>query len=242
MTDKQATKHDALREHLQSLIDSAPRANSKLPTEQELMDRFGVSRSTVRRAVDQFASAGRVYRIQGAGTFTTPAVVQKAGELTSFTEDMRRRGLIPTSQVLAQEEEQATTSVAAKLQLTPQELVTRIQRLRLADGEPMALETAYLSTRRHPGLAATDIHGSLYETLVLNYNQRPQRADQTLGVKVLSDDEAALLGLDRGSSALAVERLLRDEAGDPIELSQSLYRGDRYSYHTTLYAPPDRLS
>ncbi|MCK2034921.1 GntR family transcriptional regulator [Microbacterium sp. SSW1-49] len=242
MTDKQATKHDALREHLQSLIDSAPRANSKLPTEQELMDRFGVSRSTVRRAVDQFASAGRVYRIQGAGTFTTPAVVQKAGELTSFTEDMRRRGLIPTSQVLAQQEEAAPPSVSAKLQLVAQEPVTRIHRLRLADGEPMALETTYLSTRRYPGLAAMDIHGSLYETLVLNYNQRPQQADQTLGVKSLSDDEAALLGLGKGSSALAVERLLRNEDGDPIELSQSLYRGDRYSYHTTLYAPTDRLS
>jgi GntR family transcriptional regulator len=231
------TKHEALRDHLQVLIDSAPRAHTKLPTEQELMTKFGVSRSTVRRAVDQFASAGRVYRIQGAGTFTTPTVVQKASELTSFTEDMRRRGLIPTSQVLVQREEVASPTIAAKLLLRNKETVTRIQRLRLADGKPMALETCYFSTTRYPGLVTYDVSGSLYETLHSLYRERPQQADQTLGVKALTPEESGPLELAAGAPGLVVERLLRNEKGEPIELSHSIYRGDRYSYHTSLYAP-----
>lgn len=201
------------------------------------MAEFGASRSTVRRVVDRLESEGAVYRIQGAGTFVAPIVVEKGPELTSFSEDMRRRGMIPSSRVLAATLEQPSDVIAARLGLSRRnDRVWRIRRLRLADGDPMCIETSYIPEHLAPDLPTHSLDGSLYDILAAASGVHPTMADQTLQVRLLDSEESNLLELPRRSAGILVDRLLRDQKGEPMEFASSVYRGDRYTYHLVLFA------
>jgi GntR family transcriptional regulator len=155
--------------------------------------------------------------------------------LTSFTEDMRARGMTPGSLVRGQAIVPAGEVVARHLALVPGTPVVHLERVRTADGEPMALERTNLPAQLLPGLEDADLTDtSLYELLERNWGVRVAEADQWASVVRVSDEEAALLHVSAEQPALLFQRVTRDPAGTPVEYVRSLYRGDRYEVHTRL--------
>ena len=138
-----------LREILEGLLSVLP-PGSALPSERELAERYGVARMTVRGELDRLAGDGLAYRIQGRGTFVSEPRVAQANALTSFTEDMRARGLEPSSRLIAREEHPAGGRMARRLELRPSAPLVRVDRLRLADAEPLAVEQVTLPLERFP--------------------------------------------------------------------------------------------
>lgn len=199
-----------------------------LPTERDLAASYGVSRATVRQALDWLRDGGVVYRVQGAGTFVAGPTISKTLSLTSFSEDMTARGVKPGSRLLAADEVPAGTAIADDLGVDPDEPVMRLARVRLADGEPICLETVHLPATRVPGLLDRDLTGSLYELMGRVYHLRVVRAEQVVQAIVLDHGEAVLLGIPAGSSALRVRRIGLDDRDRPLECTTTVYRGDRY--------------
>ncbi len=152
-----------------------------MPAERLLAVEFATSRTTVRKALLELVSEGRLDRIQGKGTFVARPKVYRTLQLTSYTEDMRAQGLNPASQVLDIGYVAADEALAALLEVEPEDRVLRIERLRLAGGEPMAIEATHLSARRFPGLRRNlTRYTSLYTTLAEVYGVRPAEADETI--------------------------------------------------------------
>ncbi|WP_406134841.1 GntR family transcriptional regulator [Streptomyces sp. NBC_01089] len=226
-------KHEELR--LALLTDIAGAApHAPLPTERDISARYGVSRNTVRQAMDALEAAGNVYRVQGAGTFVSPAVVSKSLTLTSFSEDMRERGLEPGTRLLAAETVRAGRRIGERLATTPDMEVVRVSRLRLADGSPMCLETVHLPARRVPGLLEADLTGSLYTLLSERYQLDIRSAQQIVRSVDLGDTESALLGVPPGSAGLRVERVGLDHRETPVEATTTIYRADLYDIRFTV--------
>ncbi|GAA3753056.1 GntR family transcriptional regulator [Micromonospora maritima] len=231
---KTAWKHEALYTALRTEIGEALRPHDPLPSERELVARFGVSRATVRQAVGRLEEEGLVYRAQGAGTFVAdPATISKSLALTSFSEDMRSRRLTPDSRLLDLTLVPAGVAVARELSLSPGAEVAHIRRLRLADGLPMCVEEVWLPTERVGDLDAGLVSGSLYEVLA-ERGVRPHHADQVISATVVDADQAALLGVAPYSPALRVDRTTYDGAGVAVERAESIYRADRYDFRITV--------
>jgi GntR family transcriptional regulator len=232
------TKSGQLREYLLSRIENEMRPHGKLPTERDLAEEFAVSRLTVRRVLDRLESEGRVYRIQGAGTFVSERRIAKSLELTSFSEDMRQRGLKPGSRLIVAEDIHAGARIGYALGISPADRVIHIARVRTADGKPMCLENAYLPAQFVPGLLDLPLEGSLYEMLSAEFRIDLERATQTIRCTVLEPTEAGLLEVPTLSPAFAVERTVCDTRGRAVEHAEALYRGDRYGYSLTLQRSP----
>jgi GntR family transcriptional regulator len=226
-SQRHTAKHEWLRERLlQDMTGLHPR--SPLPTERELASRYEVSRATVRQALNALEQSGTVYRVQGAGTFVAGPHVSKSLSLTSFSEDMRMRGLRPSSHLLAADEVPADAVVAEDLQIPAAASVVRLVRVRLADDSPMCLETAYLPAARVPGLLESGLGTSLYDLLERRYGLRLCRADQRLDAVTVTGADAGLLAVPPGAPALRVHRVSFDERDQSVERTTSLYRADRY--------------
>jgi GntR family transcriptional regulator len=228
-------KSEVLRRHLLEMLNSGMVPHDKLSTERDLAEAFSVSRLTVRRVLDRLEREGRVYRIQGAGTFVSEPRIAKSVELTSFSEDMRSRGLAPGSLSVEIERVPAGAKVGYALRTSPAAAVVHIRRVRTADGEPMCLENCYLPGHLIPEDITLSPRDSLYAQLTDRYNVRLARADQTIKVTVLSPGDAEALHVPPFSPAFRVERVAYDARGQAIELAESLYRGDRYSYELTIF-------
>jgi GntR family transcriptional regulator len=227
-------KGEQLQEILEGVI-AALQPGALLPSERLLAERYGVARATVTQAVEGLASRGLVYRVHGSGTFVAEPKFRQPLTLTSFTEDMRARGMTPGSIVRSQAVVPASEVVARHLALVPGSPVVHLERVRTADGEPMALERTHLPAQRLPGLESADLaNASLYDLLERRWDVRVANADQWAGVVRLTIDEAALLQVDPDQPALLFQRLTRDPGGTPVEYVRSLYRGDRYEVHTRL--------
>lgn len=238
---RRSGKGEQLQEMLERLIP-ALEPGSRLPSERELAARYGVARMTARTAIDALVAKGLAYRVHGHGTFVAePRFFQPPG-LTSFSEDMRARGLVPGGRILAQEVVPAIPHVARNLEVPEGSPVVRIVRIRLADREPIALERASLPAARFPGLEEADLaEGSLYGLLAERWGVAVDVADQRVSAVLLVEEEAELLET-RPGPAFLIERTTRDRSGSVIEYVLSLYRGDRYELHTRLHrlsdAPP----
>jgi GntR family transcriptional regulator len=149
--------------------------------------------------------------------------------MTSFTDEMRRRGHHPTSKVLKQDVIKADADIAEKLLVAEGSQIMRLKRLRLADGEPMGIQTAYLSLALAPQLAQEDFtDASLYEALERKYGLWPARAQETYVAVLVDQAEAKLLKVAVASPALSAERVSYLTSGQPLELTYSIMRGDRY--------------
>ncbi|MEV1146358.1 GntR family transcriptional regulator [Micromonospora sp. NPDC049799] len=205
--NKVGFKHEALYAALRAEIGQALRPHDPLPSERELVARFGVSRATVRQAVGRLEEEGLVYRAQGSGTFVAdPATISKNLALTSFSEDMRLRRLTPDSRLLDLTVTSAPVAVARDLAVSPGAEVMHVRRLRLADGLPMCLEEVWLPAERIGDLDAAVVAGSLYEVLA-ERGVRPHHADQVIAATVVDADQARLLGVAAFSPALRVDRI-----------------------------------
>jgi GntR family transcriptional regulator len=192
----------------------------------------------VRRVLDRLESEGRVYRIQGAGTFVSERRIAKSLELTSFSEDMRQRGLKPGSRLTVAEEIHAGARIGYALGISPGDRVLHITRVRTADSKPMCLENTYLPAQLVPGLLDMPLDGSLYELLSAEFRIDLERATQNIRCTVLEPAEAELLEVPPLSPAFAVDRTVRDTRGRAVEHAEALYRGDRYGYSLTLQRSP----
>ncbi|WP_020575471.1 GntR family transcriptional regulator [Actinopolymorpha alba] len=227
-------KHAAVRAHLLDLIRGSMEPHQKLPTERQLCDELGVSRLTVRRAVEQLVGEGEVYRIQGSGTYVAEPAIRKRELLTSFSDDMRSRGLTPGAKLIRAEQTVAGARESWRLGVSPGEPLLHLVRLRLASSVPMCIEEVWLLARLAPDLLESPLEDSLYETLFTSYRITLDRAEQEVRATVLDTEQAALLEVPALTPALQVERVTYDSRGRAVELARSLYRGDRYSLEQTL--------
>ena len=209
-------------------------AHAALPTERALADGFGVSRITIRKALGQLEKEGLLLRRQGAGTFVAPGssrIEKSLSRITSFSEDMRARGLQPSSAWIAKAAGIVTPEEALALGLSPGSGIYRLTRIRSADGLPMALESSVLPASCLP--AIENIGASLYEALDKHGN-RPWKALQRLRAVSLDEARAAQLGVVPGAPALLIERRSFARSGAPIEVTTAYYRGDAYDFLTEI--------
>jgi GntR family transcriptional regulator len=233
----QRPKGEQLEEILEGFIATlAP--GTALPSERVLAQRYQVARATVSQAIEGLAVRGLVYRVHGSGTFVAEPRFRQPETLTSFSEDMRARGMLPGSDVLRQEVVPAGEIIARQLEVEPGTPVVQIERVRTADGEPMALERTHLPAGRFPGLEAVDLTDvSLYETLAERWDVQVAIADQWYSVIRPTETEARLLRVQPDHPAMLFQRVTRDAAGGVVEYVRSLYRGDRYEVHARLRRP-----
>ncbi|MFC7547884.1 GntR family transcriptional regulator [Plantactinospora sp. GCM10030261] len=234
LANKVAFKHEALYHALRAEIGSTLRPHDPLPSERELVGRFGVSRATVRQAVGRLEDEGLVYRAQGAGTFVAdPATISKTLALTSFSEDMRSRRLTPDSRLLDLTVTAAPVAIARDLSVSPGTPAVHIRRLRLADGLPMCVEDVWLRNDQAGDLDEATVAGSLYAALSAR-GVRVHHADQVIAATVVDTDQARLLAVAPYSPALRVSRVTYDETGTAVERAESIYRADRYDFRITV--------
>lgn len=217
-------KHVVIREHVRTLIAQLP-PGSAAPSERELVARFGVARMTVRQAIDALVFEGLLERITGRGTFVTrPRFVQ--GRPASFTEEMRRRGLLPESQTLIARVEQAGPGVARALDISAGDSVLHWKRLRRADRDIVCVEDAYLNEVLLPGFLQHGTPTSLYDALD-SRGLRPTRVEDSIAAERVTAADAALLEIEVGDPVLRHAR--RAFAGERVvEVSRTLYRHDRF--------------
>ena len=214
----------SLRERIARL-----RPGQRLPSDADLCEEFGVSRMTARHAMAQLADEGLVRRDPGRGTFVAePPTHRRANFLMTFSHEMRRQGRVPSSRIIERRVRPPTDRERTELRADRDSEVVELCRVRLADHEPVCVETAVLSCRCIESVMAADLEtGSLHEALI-RAGLVPTRGQSTIGAEAASSDDAVLLGVRPGSPMLVERRLIFDQRGKPIERTESRYAADRY--------------
>jgi len=210
---------------------------STIPSERQLETLYDISRTTIREAIDQLVRQGYLYREHGRGTFVSPQKLQKAMlDLTSFSEDLLRRGIQPGQIIRSLEWVIPNPKILQKLELPLSTKVLRIERIRLGDGTPIGLQTSYLALKQGQDITREELEsqGSLYTILQEKLRIVPSEADETLEVTLATPEEAALLQVVEGAPLLLSERVLFAQDRRPVEFVKILYRGDRYRYTVRL--------
>ena len=209
--------------------------DGRFPSEAELQQQFKVSRMTIRRALSELVQEGFLVREQGRGSFVVrPRVQDQLRYLTSFTEDMRLRGL-PTRSRILDFRLVHDPEVAKAMGIPESEELVQLRRLRLVRDDPVAIQNAFIRHRFCPGLVERGLmEGSLYATLEQGYGLRLGRAIQMVEAKPADEYEARLLEIEPGQPVLLLERLTFLRGGEPVEYVRSAYRGDRYRFTVEL--------
>src|SRR6187397_2203216 len=232
------TKQAATRDLVLDLIEQLAVCDA-IPSERQLSADFGVSRLTVRAALDDLVREGLLVRRHGSGTFVSEPKIAQELTMTSFTEDMRRRGMQPGSKTLGLEVVPAGARLGRFLHVSPSEPIVVAKRLRLADSETMAIETLHVREALVPGLSAADLDGrSFYDLLRSRFGIVISGGMQTIEPTVTNEEESEALGIPLHSPAFLFERVTRSEQGEIVEFVHSIYRGDRYRLVTDLNALP----
>ncbi len=210
---------------------------SRLPSESALALRFGVTRMTVRQALGKLHAEGLILTRRGIGTFTALARFERqATRLTDLHEDLLERGHKPSSRVLTIRTGAFPPDLAERLGLPPGEPMLQVSRLRLADGEPVAVNNAYLRHTLCPGLEQEDFREvALYALLEHRYALALGHAEQRVQAVLAAGAHATLLGVRRGSPLLHIERLTFLKDGRALGLTEGYYRADRYVLHSVVY-------
>jgi GntR family transcriptional regulator len=213
-------------------------AHEPIPSERQLESRYNLSRPTIRQAIDLLSRQGYLYRVHGKGTFVSPPKLQKGMlELTSFSEDMRNRGLIPGQKILEFGYVEPNKETKRQLEISDEKKkVLRIKRLRLGDDEPIGLQDSFLCLDDKLDISREEIEkfGSIYAILQEKFGIYPTEADETLEVTLATREEANLLKIPEGSPLLLSERTLWSQDRKAIEFVRILYRGDKYKYYVRL--------
>lgn len=210
-----------------------------LPPEREMAAMTGLSRVTVRKAVEGLVAAGQLVQRRGSGTFVAPRVErleQALSLLTSFTEDMARRGRTVDSIWLSRAIHAPAPEETMALGLSPGDRVSRLERVRRSDGVPLAIERASIPTAVLPDPA--EVETSLYAVMEAR-GMRPVRAVQRLAAANLGPRDAALLDVPVGAAGLRIERIGYLASGRVVEFTRSLYRGDAYDFAVELKLAPE---
>lgn len=208
----------------------------RMPSETELIEQYRVSRITVRQALDMLVKDGWIYRRRGQGTFATkPTIEQGLTRIISFTEDMQQRGLTPSTRVLSSRLEPASAEIAGRLSIPPGSEMAVLERLRLADGEPMSLEISHLVHRLCPGILQGDYAQiPLHEALRDRADIRLVRASQSIRAIAATKELAGTLAIGVKAPLFYIERVSYSQYGVPVEYLQLYHRGDRYVLYNEL--------
>ncbi|NBE83993.1 GntR family transcriptional regulator [Micromonospora rubida] len=228
MTTKLSQTRTELRRRVAELT-----AHAALPRERDLAEELGVSRTTLRQALRELLDDGLIYTIRGQGTFASDTRIAKGASLSGFTEDMRARGLAPSSRMIETDAVVAREALAVELGLPEGSLLYRVERLRMADGAPMCLEEVHLPADLFPGLLVENLDGALYETMRDRYQVQVTVAQQRIAAVVPNQRQCKLLEIPPASALLEVRRIGFDSRGRAVERAVSLYRGDRYHFALT---------
>jgi GntR family transcriptional regulator len=215
-------------------------SDQQLPNETRLAEQFGVSKITIRQALQELADLGYIRREQGRGTFVSnPKFGQGPRELMGFSEEMARHQVAAGSRVLRKEVAVADPAVAENLKLLPAAEILLLERLRFANGEPVGIQTAHIPLSLAPGIADVDFeNASLYDILEARYGLQPASASEQYQASAADARSAELLRIPAGASVFAAERVTVSPSGQPIEFTRSVMRGDRYRIVLNLVKSP----
>lgn len=221
-------KGEQLVERLEAYVTGL-RPGVLMPSERVLAETFGVARMTARQAIDTLARRGVVTRLANRGTFVSEPKFVHTEQLRSFSSDMRSRGMAPGARVIAVAVGPAAGAVAADLEVEPGTPVVHVERLRTADGTPMAVERTHLSADQFPGLEDVDFGSvSLYRVLATRWGIEATSAERRIEAVLPGADDAALLGIGTDQPVFRIQHTSRDPMGRVVESGISVYRGDRY--------------
>ena len=234
---RRAAKRDRARESILALIaDHA--AGEALPSEPELCELLAVSRPTLRAAVDELIDEGTLVRRQGRGTFTNPRKITQplapsAGVGNSFRVPLTEG--VWLSRTLDFERRSAGAALSRALQIPPSETIVFVERLRIVDGTPLALERLHVPDRYVPGITGADFEqGSFYHLLHVRYGITMSRAAQSIEATVTDERESAILEVPAYSPSLLFDVTTRDSLNRIVEYTRAVYRGDRYRIDSDL--------
>ena len=218
------------------IADGDMKAGDQLPTEDSLIERFEVSRITVRRAIQNLVGRGLVEIRRGKGTFVaSPKITQELTELTGFVEDMRGLGRKPTARVISKETVTADTTVAGHLALTKGERVVRIRRVRLADGVPISFDETYLPLEIGNKIITNNLKVEpIFSLLERKYNVPLIEAEYKLEAVAADAEVAAALRVKQGSPIFRIERTSYSTGNRPVDYEKLYYRGDLVRFVTRL--------
>jgi GntR family transcriptional regulator, N-acetylglucosamine utilization regulator len=207
-----------------------------IASERELSETYGISRMTARQAITDLVNEGLLYREQGKGTFVSERKIrQQLCSLSGFTEDILARGQRPDTRVLSAGMCPADGATAEKLRIDAGTPIFRLQRLRLADGEPLASEVSHIRFEGCEQLVAEDLaHHSLYRVLETHYGIPLVEADQEVEAGLAGDELGPLLNISAASPVLCTRRVSYAERNQPIEYARAVYCGHKYTLYTHL--------
>jgi GntR family transcriptional regulator len=227
-------KYYAVKRHLLDFIGSLE-PGAAVPTERDLALQMQTSRTTVRQALGELVIEGRLVRRQGSGTYVAEPKITWPLYLASFTEQVGASGFTPSAEVLGTQRIAASGWLAQRLQLSARAPVYKLERLRLADNWPIAVETSWLPAAQFPGLTRLiRVHGSLHEILASHYGIRLQTGEESIETAPATPREAGPLRVDVGTPMLVVSRQNFDPDGTPVEFGRTWFRGDRVTLVTRL--------
>lgn len=216
-------------------IENHLKENDKLDSEREICKKYGLSRTTVREALDELEKNKYIYKVQGKGNFISPKVVeQDLIRVSSFTEEMKKHGKNPTSKLLNFEVIEASNKIAGKLKMEENELVFKISRIRIADDIPMIYEITYLPYERFKGLTKEMIKDNpLYEIFKNSFGTYITSAEEVIESVLINKLESVYLEVPQGQAGLKSERIAYEQE-DIIEYTITIARGDKYRYRVCL--------
>lgn len=215
----------ALRRRLAKL-----QPGESLPSDAQLCEEFGVSRMTARHAMNRLAQEGLVFRVPGRGTFVAEAPThRRANRLLSFSNEMRRQGRVPSSRVLELAVRPPTPEEARRLQLRNGEQIVWLRRVRLGDGEPIAVEATRLAPRTSEAVLAADLTSESLHAVLMRAGYPPTRGRATITAESASADDARWLKVRLGGALLVESRVILDHRGRPLEFTESRYPAERYA-------------
>lgn len=216
---------------LESIQRETFKPGEQLPSEAEIAQKYQVSRITAKRALDDLVSQGWAYRQQGRGTFVSQARIKEMSGFRSFTEDIFSKGLKPSSKVIRFEEQPAEEFIAKQLGIKVGDPVYVLQRIRLADDQPVAFETAYLPEYLFPNMLGYDLNQSLFSVLREHYHTNPVWADAEIQASSATNEIAQALGMRVGEPVLIANRLTYSETYEIVEYVVSVYCGSRFTFY-----------
>jgi GntR family transcriptional regulator len=217
-----------LQAELRALIESGKlQPGDAVPGERDLANRLKISRVTIRKAISNLAADGLLIQRHGAGTFVARRMEASLSVLSSFSDDMRARGMVPESRWIERVTAVAMPEEALALSLSPGATVVRLTRVRLADGMPLAIERASVPATFLPDLV--HLGSSLYAAMAIS-GARPVRALQRIRAEKAGERDAEMLAIAVGAPVLAIERRGFDAEGRPVELTRSRIRADLYDF------------
>jgi GntR family transcriptional regulator len=220
-------KRGDIRTRVRELLSDL-NVGDRLPSERELSDRWSVARMTVRRTLDDFILEGAIERRQGSGTFVAPRPFVRVLGLTSFSDDMKQRGLVPGSRLVSLTKIAADPQIARLLCVALGTEVYRFTRVRLGSGEPLAVETTWIRSSLVPGLQEYDLDASLYKLLAQRYRIAVAAAKVSIQPVLPDEKVRELLQIPADQSCLLIQMVDTDPKGNVVMVAKCTYRGDKY--------------